>query len=222
MHLAQIDEGTQKCRLRCPRGAAVIKVHDLAEPTVFSFLASRRSVKANLLCEPGPSDAELREILTVGARVPDHKKLEPWRFIVFAGAAREQMGEVFAKACLAEQDAEASPVRLETERQRFLRAPVVVAVVSSIKDNPAVPEWEQTLSAGAVGFSTCLAANAKGYGTQWLTEWICYSEGVRGALGLTGGERIAAFIYIGTPRERLDDRDRPDLNRIVEHWSGPS
>ena len=150
-----------------------------SNPTL-ALLSTRRSVKPDLLRPPGPAPDELETILTLAARVPDHKKLAPWRFLVFAGEARARMGEVFAEACAAE-DAGASPVRLDSERQRFLRAPLVVGVISRVVNTPAAPEWEQILSAGAACFNLCLAANALGYGTSWITEWIAYSPRVRAA-----------------------------------------
>src|SRR3954453_11227196 len=91
---------------------------------IFEFLAARRSVKPDRLAAPGPTAAELQKILTVGSRVPDHKKLAPWRFIVFEGEARAAAGEVFAKACEKEESLPPSPIRLETERGRFLGAPL--------------------------------------------------------------------------------------------------
>lgn len=186
--------------------------------TLVAFLSQRRSSKAAMLTEPGPDQEQLETILRIGARVPDHKKLAPWRFIIFRGAARARMGEVFAQACLDEDDPQASAIRLETERTRFLRAPVVIALVSSVKDKPGVPEFEQVLSAGAVGLNTCLAANALGFGSQWLTEWIASSPRVARELELSASERIAAFIYIGTAREQQSERDRPDMSRVVTYW----
>ena len=106
------------------------------------------------------------------------------------------------------------------ERARLLRAPVVVAVISRTVPNPAAPEWEQVLSCGAVCMNLCLAANALGFGTSWITEWYAYSSGVRAALRLAVNERVAGFIYIGTPKEKQTDRDRPDLDRITTRWSG--
>jgi nitroreductase len=185
---------------------------------IFEFLAARRSVKPDRLAAPGPTPEQLRQILTVGTRVPDHKKLAPWRFIVFEGDARKNMGEVFAKACEAEESQPPSHVRLELERGRFLRAPLVVAVVSSIKPRPGAPEWEQILSAAAVCFNTCLAANALGFGTSWITEWIAYSKTVREALGLKESERIAGFIYMGQPMEKPSDRERPSVDALITQW----
>lgn len=182
------------------------------------LLATRRSVKPDKLLAPGPSAAELEQILTIAARVPDHKKLAPWRFIVFEGDARAKFGEVIADACAAEDKDPPSPVRLETERKRLLRAPLVVAVISRVVERPGAPEWEQVLSAGAAAMNLCLAANALGYGTNWVTEWIAYSPRIRSALGLAANERVAGFVHIGTASEKPEERERPDLKTIVTHW----
>lgn len=186
--------------------------------SVISFLKTRRSVKPDKLTAPGPSPQQLDEILTAGSRVPDHKKLTPWRYIVFEGEARAKIGEVFAEACEKEEKEPPSPVRLDMERGRFLRAPLVVAVISSVRSRPGAPEWEQILSAGALCYNTCLAANALGFGTNWITEWIAYSPRVREALGLSEHERVAGFLYIGTAPEKPEERERPELSTIVSRW----
>jgi len=187
---------------------------------VLSFLETRRSVKPDKLTAPGPSPQQLEQILTVASRVPDHKKQVPWRFIVFEGTAREKIGEIFARACQSEEKEPPSPVRLDMERARFVRAPLVVAVVSSPKHRPGVPEWEQVLSAGAACFNLCLAANALGFGSNWITEWVAYSPIVRDALKLSPSERIAGFVYVGTTAEASDERERPELASIVTRWPG--
>jgi nitroreductase len=184
---------------------------------ILSHLLSRRSVSANTLSEPGPSKAEIEQILTAAARVPDHKKLVPWRFVLFAGEAREAFGQVLAEVCRNEEP-DPSQFRLETEANRFMRAPLVVAVISRVTKNPAAPEWEQVLSAGAACQNLLVAATALGYGAQWITEWYAYSDGVRGALKLAPNERVAGFIYIGTPKEKPDERERPALADIAQVW----
>ena len=182
------------------------------------LLRTRRSLKPDKLVAPGPSAEQLETILTVAARVPDHKKLAPWRFIVFEGDARAQMGEVFAAACAAEDKEPPSPVRLDFERRRLMRSPLVVAVISRVVPNPGAPEWEQILSAGAACFNLCLAANALGFGSCWVTEWVAYSPRVQTALGLGDGERVAGFVYVGTASEKPEDRDRPKLADVVRRW----
>jgi nitroreductase len=183
------------------------------------LLLTRRSAKAALLAEPGPSPDQLDTILTAAARVPDHKKLVPWRFIVFEGEARASFGRVLREACATEEKGPPSATRLEMEAARLLRAPTVVAVISRTTPNPGAPEWEQVLSCGAACQNLCLAANAMGFGTCWITEWYAYSSAVRSALRLAENEKIAGFIYIGTAKERQADRDRPQLATITTRWT---
>ena len=156
-------------------------------------------------------------MLRAGSRVPDHKKLVPWRFILFQGEARGAFGKVLAEVCRAEEN-DCGKFRLENEAKRFKRAPVVIAVISRVVKNPAAPEWEQILSAGAACQNLILAATALGYGAQWITEWYGYSKGVRQALHLAENERVAGFVYIGSVKEKPDDRERPKLSDIVASW----
>lgn len=181
------------------------------------FLATRRSVKPDKLVAPGPDRDQLDEILTTAVRVPDHKKQAPWRLMIFEGDARAAAGEVFAEACLREDDSTASDVRLEMERQRFVRAPLVIAVISSLTQKRAVPEWEQILSAGALCYNLCLAANVRGFASNWITEWIAYSPYVRERFGLGEHERIAGFVYLGTAGETPSERERPELGDVVSY-----
>ena len=187
---------------------------------VLELLLTRRSSSASggLLGEPGPKPEQLRQMLTAAARVPDHKKLAPWRFIVFEGEARAKFGKVLAEVLPREDANPPSPARIALETGRFLRAPLVVAVISRVTPNPAAPDWEQILSAGAACQNLCLAANGLGFGSNWITEWYGYSAGVRAALGLADNERVAGFIYVGTATQNLPDRDRPALDAIVSRW----
>jgi nitroreductase len=191
-----------------------------AMPHLLDVLLRRRSVKPQMLMDPGPSDDQIELILRAAARVPDHKKLAPWRFIVFAGAARARFGDVLAQAVLAEDVEPPSPARLDSERGRFLRAPLVIGVVSRVVASKGAPEWEQVLSAGAATYNLCLAANALGFGTCWLTEWYSYSPLVRERLQLGDAERLTGFVYIGTTREPQPDRERPELSSITTRWTG--
>lgn len=187
--------------------------------SLYDFLSTRRSQKPDKLAGPGPTADELAKILQAGTRVPDHKKLVPWRFMVFEGDARAKAGEIFASVCESEESIAPSPMRLELERTRFTRAPLVLGVISTARKAKA-PEWEQVLSAGAVCYNTCLAANALGFGTCWLTEWMAYSPGVAAALNLAPHEKIAGFLYIGRPMETPEERERPDIAKITSYWQG--
>jgi nitroreductase len=186
-------------------------------PHALDLLLSRRSGSAKAMTGPGPSAEELRLILTAGARVPDHKKLFPWRFIVFEGDGRKRMGELLAKITL-EDDPKASEERIAMERYRFQRAPVIVGVVSRVRENIPIPTWEQELSAGAVCQNMLIAAHAMGYVGNWLTEWCAFDPKVRDGLGLKSGERIAGFLYFGKPVEPLEERVRPNLDDLITRF----
>ncbi len=184
---------------------------------ILQTLLTRRSTAIKNLVEPGPSPEQIQKILSAATRVPDHNKLSPWWFILFDGDARRKFGEVLSKAYLSE-DKEAAPAKLVLEAERFLRAPLVIAVISRIKEGKA-PQWEQMLSAGAACYNLCLAANALGFGSNWVSEWTAYNEDVRAALKLDERDNIAGFIYIGTQNEKSEERERPELSTIINHWS---
>lgn len=185
---------------------------------ILDFLLSRRSVKPAQMRPPGPDAAQLRSILTAASRVPDHKKMVPWRFIVFEGDARARFGDVLAEVCALEEREPPSSQRLEIERGRFLDAPLVVAVISRVTSHPGAPDWEQILSAGAACFNLCLAANALGFASNWLTGWYAYSPGVKSRLGLGDHERVAGFVYVGSAAAPPEDRERPALADIVSYY----
>lgn len=188
--------------------------------SLIDVLKVRRSVPPVGLVEPGPTAQEVEVMLGVAARVPDHGKLAPWRFVVFEGEARLTAGDIVA-AAFQRANPDAPPERVRLERHRLAHAPCVIAVVSRAAPDAKIPEWEQVLSAGAVCMNLVVAANALGFATAWLTNWFTYDADVRAGLGLSPHERIAGFIHIGRAAlapEAREDRARPALADIVTHF----
>ncbi len=181
------------------------------------LLSTRRSAPAASLAEPGPTAAELDELLTVASRVPDHGKLVPWRFILFQGDARQRAGEIIA-ATYAKKHPEADSAKLDMERKRLAYAPLVVAVVSRAAPHEKIPEWEQVMTAGAVCMNLTIAATAQGFATVWLSEWYSYDSAVLEQFGLAPSEKIAGFIHIGRPPAPREDRPRPVVSEIVTRF----
>jgi nitroreductase len=188
-----------------------------ALPDLIDLLKARRSVKPIEMTGPGPSPDELETILTLGARVPDHGKLVPWRFIVFEGDARAKAGDIFARI-FKEKNPSATADQVEVERKRFLHAPLVIGVVSRARPHVKIPIWEQELSAGASAMNIVTAANALGYVTSWLTGWIAFDRAVLDALGLAPDERMAGFVHIGRAKRPPEERARPQLSSIVTRF----
>ena len=186
-------------------------------PEALDLLKTRRSVKPIELIGPGPAPAELDTLLTVASRVPDHGKLTPWRFIVFAGDARLKAGEAIA-AVFRANNPQATEDQIAFERNRLARAPLVIAVVSRAAPHVKIPEWEQVLSAGAAAMNLVTAAHALGYAATWITEWYAYDRAVLDALGVGAAEKIAGFVHIGRPAKPPEDRPRPPLAEIVTRF----
>jgi nitroreductase len=188
--------------------------------TPLSLLASRRSGKPRDLVAPGPGDAQLTEMVAIAARTPDHGKLAPWRFVIVGDEAREGLAQVIVTAYRAERP-QAARLEIEALEQFAHQAPALVVVLSSPKPQSHIPLWEQELSAGAACMNLLHAAHAMGFAGGWLTGWPAYSEAVRDAFG-AAPDRIAGFIFIGTPAKQLEERPRPDLSTIISHWGASS
>ena len=185
--------------------------------SLLAFLKSRKSASAKAMGGPGPTPAQLNEILGIAMRVPDHGKLTPWRFVIFGGLARAQVGELFAKRW-AELNPTHSADTLAFHAGMFMRAPLVVAVVSTATQHIKIPMWEQQMSAAAVCFNLVLAAQAIGFDAQWMTDWVAYDVDAKAAMGLKQGEQIAGLIYIGKSTVPLEDRPRPEVTTLITHW----
>ena len=185
-----------------------------ASPEVVAFLARRRSVSAMTLTAPGPDGDQLADIIRIAARVPDHGKLGPWRFIVLRGDAKDAFAERIAPLA----DSQANPTKATAALRKLTRPPVCVAVVS--RHIPGeIPEWEQRQSASAVCHQMLLAAAALGWGANWITDWYSYDPRATAILGLAEGEQVAGYLYLGTPTEQPQERARPDMAPLISDWS---
>lgn len=191
--------------------------NDTSSP--LALLSTRRSGKPRDMVAPGPDDAQLRQILAIAARTPDHGKLAPWRFVVVAGDQRDTLGQLLADAYCAEKP-DAGRLEVEAMHDFARQAPCLIVVLSSPVTDSKIPLWEQELSCGAAIMNMEHAAHAMGFVAGWLTGWPSYSDAVRDAFG-TAPERIAGFIFIGTPARALEERPRPELDDIVSVWTPP-
>jgi nitroreductase len=188
-----------------------------ASPETLAFLARRRSASALALAEPAPSDAELATLLRLATRVPDHGKLAPWRFVVLRGEAKRRFIAGLEAIAATRPDAE----KLTAKLGKLKAPPLTVAVVSRVTPTE-IPEWEQRLSAGAVCMTLIVAAQAMGYGANWITDWYAYDADATRLLGLGDGERVAGYVHLGTSPEAPLERVRPDVGAIVTDWRPPA
>ena len=190
----------------------------MSDAALLAVLDQRRSTPSLQLGEPGPDAATVLRMLRSAVRVPDHGKLVPFRFIAIEGQARHALGGVLAARAL-QRDPQAPAAALDKDRSRFSHAPLVLAVIARLHpDNPKVPEIEQWMTAGSVCFALLQAAQALGFGAQWLTGWAAFDADIAATLGLGGHEHVAGFIHIGTPKIDVPERERPDPAALLTHW----
>jgi nitroreductase len=187
--------------------------------TPLSLLETRRSAKPRDIVGPAPTPEEMERILNIAARIPDHGKLSPWRFITVADDQRDALASLLHRALDAE-DPDALPAHYEKAEQFAHNQGALIVLVSAPVEGHKIPVWEQQLSCGAAGMNLLLGAHALGYVAGWVTGWQAYSEHVRAAL-CSPGERIAGFIFIGHPGEELAERPRPPLGAVSRPWSPP-
>ena len=186
-----------------------------ASPDTLSLLAERRSSSAQTLGAPGPTPGELDDLIRLAARAPDHGKLAPWRFVVVEGAAKAHLVDDLTALASAQPD----PGKARAVLGKLSAPPVTVLVVASPKPGQ-IPPWEQELSAGAVCMAMLIAAEAMGWGANWITDWYAYDAQARARLGLSAEEKVAGFIHLGTPAEPPLERARPDLPALVSRLEG--
>jgi nitroreductase len=188
--------------------------------STLALLETRRSGRPREMVAPGPSEAEMERILTIGARTPDHGKLFPWRFVTVDRDQRGAFADLLARA-LPEHDPEALPAHFAKAAEFAHQAPSLIVLVSAPIVGHKIPEWEQQLSCGAAAMNLLLAAHALGYVGGWITGWAAYSERVRAAF-CGPGERIGGFIFIGTADAELEERPRAPLATVARRWAPPT
>ena len=191
-----------------------VMFNDLSTP--LSLLRTRRSGKPRDLIAPGPDEGQLREILEIALRTPDHGKLAPWRLVIVPPDRRDALAQLLDTAYRAEKP-EAGRLELEAMRQFAHQAPTLVVALSAPVAGSKIPVWEQELSAGAAIMNLLHASHALGFAAGWLTGWPSYNADVRAAFA-SGDEKIAGFVFIGTPGRPQEERPRPDYDQIVSTW----
>lgn len=182
-----------------------------------TLVETRRSGRPRDMVAPGPDEAQMQRILQAAMRVPDHGKLAPWRFVVVQSDQREALAALLKRAYLAENP-NAGRLQIAAMEQFAEQAPALVVVLSSPRENSKIPLWEQKLSTGAACMNLLTATHAEGFVGGWLTGWPSYSDEVRDAFGAPH-ERIAGFIFIGSPSRPLEERDRPNYDNVVSIWA---
>lgn len=181
--------------------------------STMAFLHTRRSARARNLVAPGPSETELQQILQAAIRVPDHGKQTPWRFIVIED--RQALADLISNSYKAVKG-EIRPMEQQAFQNFSSNAPTLIVVLFCPRESK-IPVFEQELSVGSAIQNLLIAAGVSGYDVNWLTSEAAYLDGVPAGLGFPEG-KVAGFIFIGTNNEPLEERARPEWDKVISHW----
>ena len=185
---------------------------------IINFLKTRRSTTAKTMIPGHVKESDLNDILACGIRVPDHGALNPWSLTVIKDKARYTIGKEILAPEYILNNPEASEEEINFEKNRFLRASAVIAVLFKPVSHPKIPSWEMELSTGAVCSNILVAAQSLGYAAQWLTEWYSYNDRM---IKVVGGkpetDKLAGFIYIGDKEKEPVERRRPKIEKVINY-----
>lgn len=174
-----------------------------------TLIQSRRNVSPKRLAEPGPTPAQLEQILDAAAAAPDHGLLLPWRFVIVPQDKRAQLAEVFAKA-LSERDPGAGQEQLASAREKAHRAPFLMLAVARLGPaEPDIPVLERMVSLGCAIQNILLSAHAMGFGAGLTSGQAMSSSHMSELFSLTEGEQATCFINIGTVTKQKPLHPRP-------------
>lgn len=204
-------------KINLPELNATLPMPAPNQALVDALLNRRSTMVKDIDPNNGPSDDELLDILKVASRVPDHGKINPWRFVKFSGEARRKLGVKMADIYKAKHP-EMDENHYAMESARFERAHTILLLISSPIPHPKVPEFEQLMSAGGLGFAINLAANAFGYAATWLTEWVAFDDDIKPLFDMTESEKIIGFFFIGKPKNPPTERERPNVSELLSEW----
>jgi nitroreductase len=187
--------------------------HHTANQSAIELLMSRQSRWP--LTEPAPSAAELNQVIDLALRAPDHGQLQPWRFVLVRGDARQALGEVFVQAAKA-RDPQGDAERF---RHKAMAAPLLIAMGAHLRPGHKVPQSEQLLAVGAAAMNMLNGLHLLGYGGFWATGLNSHDERVKKALGFAATDELIGFLYVGTPKEAAQPVERPARHRFVREWA---
>ena len=184
---------------------------------IINFFKTRRSTTVKTMIAGHLKESDLNDILACGIRVPDHGALTPWSLTVIKDNARSRIGKEVLVPEFILNNPEATEEEIDFERNRFLRASAVIAVLFKPTSHPKIPSWEMELSTGAVCSNILFAAQSLGYAAQWLTEWYSYNKKMISAVGgKPESDKLAGFIYIGNKEKEPIERRRPKTENVIK------
>ena len=192
----------------------------VTDEQLINWIKSRRSI--GNLSIPAPTESQIKAAIDCAVTAPDHKKLQPWRFIVTQGNARHDLGRAFLAAAEAQAAQEGETLSEKSRQKTYnmpLRAPVIITVVTQMQVHKKVPPFEQMLSTGAAVQNLILALKAQGFSTVWRTGLLCNEPAVKEYFGVGADDYVTAFVYTGSSPCDMPTRKPIDIEPLLRFES---
>lgn len=180
---------------------------------ILNFIKARRSM-GNLIA-PAPNHEQVEQAIEVAMSAPDHKQLQPYRFVVLEGDALKKMGEALKLASIAQGETDEKAITKALTMP--LRAPMIITCITRYRPHDKVPVWEQLASASAAVQNLLLALQALGFATVWRTGSLIDESAVKAYFGVTDTNQIVGFIYVGTAGTSLPNRPPLLVDDFIEY-----
>ena len=187
---------------------------------VLEAIRTRRT--AGKMRDELPPRELIEELLEAATWAPNHRLNEPWRFLVVAGDARKEFGQIMAAdACEGMEDRKPEKIQgtIDSQMKKATRSPVIIAVACDPPSSPKIDPIEDVCAVACGIQNLMLAAHARGLATKWSSGGACYSPGMKSFFGLTPEHQILGYIYLGYPDESSTGASRtPHAEKTA--WMG--
>lgn len=183
---------------------------------ILDFIKSRRSI-GNLVA-PAPNREQVEQAIEVALSAPDHKDLNPYRFIVLENQALNTLGTALKNAAIAQ--GETDEKTLKKAENMPLRAPMIIACVTEFKPHDKVPHWEQIAASSCAVQNLLLALTAQGFATVWRTGPLANAPAIKQLFNVTADNQVIAFVYVGTAVSTIPPRSKIDVTPFIVYDNG--
>lgn len=188
----------------------------MTNSAILDFIKSRRSI-GNLVA-PAPNREQVEQAIEVALSAPDHKDLNPYRFIVLEKQALNTLGTALKNAAIAQ--GETDEKTLKKAENMPLRAPMIIACVTDFKSHDKVPHWEQIAASSCAVQNLLLALSAQGFATVWRTGPLANAPEVKRYFNVTADNQVIAFVYVGTAVSTMPPRSKIDVTPFIVYDNG--
>ena len=188
----------------------------MTNSAILDFIKSRRSI-GNLVA-PAPTREQVEQAIEVALSAPDHKDLNPYRFIVLENQALNNLGTALKNAAIAQ--GETDEKTLKKAENMPLRAPMIIACVTDFKPHDKVPHWEQVAASSCAVQNLLLALMAQGFATVWRTGPLANAPAIKQLFNVTADNQVIAFVYVGTAVSTIPPRSKIDVTPFIVYDNG--